>query len=365
MEEAGRRHGAVVAEKDNTIINLNNQLTTANTNCGNFEKQVNTLAIELTAFKENVRHLQGNLSVTTEECIKLNKDEESRKHDHAKQMSTLEKFREQIQSDRENEVEKEHQEEIDRIEKLKETWRNHQSIVKNRIKSICNFHTIEYVDKVPFKGEPDNCIKICEEFLVFDAKSPGGEDISNFFTYLKDQAERARKYAMQENVKIDIFFVVPSNTWEVIKQSVFHLGDYNVYIISADSLEPIILSLKKIESYEFAQQLSPEERENICRIIGKFAHLTKRRIQIDSFFARQFIELVYKCESNLPEDIKKDVAAFERSEKLNPPMEKRAKAINNKELELDVDQVEMEVLSTGIVTEDLSQELNKVRLYKE
>ena len=221
------------------------------------------------------------------------------------------------------------------------------------------------MEKVPFKGEPDNTIKICDEYIVFDAKSPGGEDVSNFFSYLKDQAEKAKKYAKQEAVKTDIFFVIPSNTWHAIKQTAFHLGDHNVYIISADSLEPIILSLKKIESYEFAQQLSPEERENICRIIGKFAHLTKRRIQIDSFFARQFIELIYKCESDLPEDILKDVAAFERSDKLNPPMEKRAKAINNKQLELDVDLVEMEVISKGIVIEDMSEGLNKMKLYRE
>ena len=64
------------------------------------------------------------------------------------------------------------------------------------------------------------------------------------------------------------------------------MGDYDVYIITKDSLEPIIMSLQKIESYEFADKLSPEERDDICRINGQFAHTTKRRIQIDQFFAR-------------------------------------------------------------------------------
>ncbi len=61
------------------------------------------------------------------------------------------------------------------------------------------------------------------------------------------------------------------------------MADYNVYIITKDSLEPIIIALKKIEEYEFADKLSPEERDNICRVIGKFAHTTKRKIQIDQF----------------------------------------------------------------------------------
>ena len=77
------------------------------------------------------------------------------------------------------------------------------------------------------------------------------------------------------------------------------MGDYNVFVITIDSLEPIILSLKKIEEYEFAEQLSPEERDNICRIIGKFAHTTKRKIQVDQFFTNQFIELLVKCKNDL------------------------------------------------------------------
>jgi hypothetical protein len=135
--------------------------------------------------------------------------------------------------------------------------------------------------------------------------------------------------------------------------------------VSVDVLEPLLLCLQKIETYEFAEQLTPEERENICRIMGRFAHLTKRRIQVDSFFAKQFIEIVYKCESDLPEEIKKEVAAFERAEKLNPPSDRRTKAIDSKQLQADVQQLEIEIGSKGIVMEDLSEGLNGVRLYRE
>ena len=77
----------------------------------------------------------------------------------------------------------------------------------------------------------------------------------------------------------DLFLVIPSNTLSVVNQYTYNIGDYNVYIITKDSLEPIILSLKKIEEYEFADKLSPEERDNICRIIGKFAHTTKEEFK--------------------------------------------------------------------------------------
>jgi hypothetical protein len=105
------------------------------------------------------------------------------------------------------------------------------------------------------------------------------------------------------------------------------MGDYNVYIVTVDALEPIILSLQKIEDYEFVDQLTPDERENICRIIGKFAHTAKRKIMIDYFFSFQFLDIISKCNISLPDDIYKSVQEFEKSEKLNPPQEKRSKQI--------------------------------------
>jgi hypothetical protein len=188
---------------------------------------------------------------------------------------------------------------------------------------------------------------------------------SNFPIYIKDQAEKAKKYANQENIKKWIFFVVPANTLEVIKTFVYHLADYQAFVVTIDALEPILLSLKKVEEYEFADQLSPEERENICRILGKFAHLSKRRIQVDTFFINQFMELAYKCESDLPPDVLEKAIEFERAEKLNPPMEKRAKAIPMAELEKSLTKIQNDAGNKGISLEhgSLTDGLNGVPLY--
>ena len=365
LEEQVKSHQTIVTNKDHEIQVLKDQLTEARTNCNNLDKQIQSLTIDIAASKENLNYVQQNLKDASDKCITLVNNEEIRKNEHSNSLATLKLISERTQAERDEEKRMVYETELARLNKMKETWSNHESSVKSCIRNICNVHTIEYVEKVPFKGEPDNCIKICGEYIIFDSKSPAGEDLSNFYNYIKDQAEKAKKYAKQENVKPDIFLVVPANTAAYIKQTSFYLGDFTVYVIYADSLEPLILSLKKIENYEFAEQLSPEERENICRVLGKFAHLTKRRIQIDSFFARQFMEIVYKCESTLPADFLKDVAAFERSEKLNPPLEKRSKAINSKELENEVLQVQNDITGRGISLEDMSTGINEIKLYRE
>ena len=173
------------------------------------------------------------------------------------------------------------------------------------------------------------------------------------------------KYVKEDDVRKEVFLVVPGNTLDYLEQFAYKLSDYTVYIISIDALEPIILALRRIEDYEFAEQLSPEERENICRVIGKFVHLSKRRIQIDGFFAKQFFELVYRSEADLPKELLEKVVEFEKSEKLNPPIERRSKQISIKDLEIDHEKLKGEANQRGIMTQDalLSRELNKLPLY--
>ena len=99
------------------------------------------------------------------------KDEGFRKQEHSNSIASLNKIQEQISSERTKEIDERNNIEIERIKNLKETWSKHQENAKSAIKNICNKHTIEYIEKVPFKGEPDNTIRICDEFVVFDAKS--------------------------------------------------------------------------------------------------------------------------------------------------------------------------------------------------
>ncbi len=329
-----------------------------------FLKRGTELSNELAVTKQKFENADINFQKARNQITQLEKEDEFRKQEHSNAISSLRQIQEKIQRDRDREMEEKNRIEFEKIKKLKETWLNHEENVKNRIKTICNQYTIEYVDRVPFKGKPDNTLKINNEFIIFDAKSPGSDDLSNFPNYLKSQVESG-KYVKEDDVRKEVFLVVPGNTLDYLEQFAYKLSDYTVYIISIDALEPIILALRRIEDYEFAEQLSPEERENICRVIGKFVHLSKRRIQIDGFFAKQFFELVYRSEADLPKELLEKVVEFEKSEKLNPPIERRSKQISIKDLESDNERLKSEANQRGIITQDalLSKELNKLPLY--
>lgn len=330
-----------------------------------FLKRGQELANEVAATRQKVESLEQENRRLREENTQFKAREEQRKTEHERSINQLVKLREDIVKERNEKEEKARQAEYERLRKLKETWSKHEADVKNHIKIICNRNGVQYLETVPFKGKPDNTLKINDEFVVFDAKSPGNDDLSNFPLYLRNQAESVSKYVKEENVRREVFLVVPTNTLEVVEQFEYKLSDYTVYVISIDALEPVILSLRKIEEYEFAEQLSPEERENICRVIGKFVHLSKRRIQIDGFFAKQFFELVYRSEADLPKDFLDKVIEFERAEKLNPPIERRAKQISNKELALQIQEQKADAEQKGIEMDEalVSKNLGKLPLY--
>ena len=321
-------------------------------------------ATDLQRLTTTTENLSRQIQQSRETILLYQSKEEQRQANHEKQAATLTSIQNKILADRDAEVRQTHAAALDRVEKMRFTWSNHQLAIRQSLKALCQKHGIEYVEKVPFRGDPDNTVRLAGEFIVFDAKSPRGDDLNNFPVYLKDQAEKVKKYTSEAEVKKWVFFVVPENTLSHISAHVHHLADYEVFIVAAHSLEPILLSLKKVEEYEFAEQLTPEERENICRILGKFAHLSKRRIQIDTYFIAQFMELARKCESELPTDILDQAIEFEKAEKLNPPIEKRTKAIPLPDLQRAAARSLAETTSHGIFPagEQLTASLNSVPL---
>ncbi len=338
--------------------------------------QLETTINNLTEKVQNLELSENGLKIKLDEAVKIKNElfkentiyknnEQTLNQKYESNVNALNSIKDKIEKDRNREIEAAINAAVNHQKKQKETWTKHQSEVKSIIKGLAQKLMVEYVEKVPFKGEPDNTLRICGEYIAFDAKSPAGDDLTNFPSYVKDQAEKAKKYAKQENVKRDIFFVVPTNTLESLGQFVYHFADHDVYVISIDSLEQIILNLKKIESYDFADKLSPEERDNICRVIGKFVHITKRRVQIDAYFTKHFLEMAYQAEADLPSDILDKALEFEKSEKLNPPQEKRAKAINIKELEKENNKLSSEVSAKGIALDNdkLSVKIDEVNLY--
>lgn len=335
-----------------TTGRLQNRITELSARNENLSQRVRDMEVQSARKDANIEELNGRLREHTAGIQELTKKvaafeatREENVKNYNENIARLNQTKDSLESERRRLGEEKLREASDRMEAMKRQWSEHETDVKNSIFRICDVNHVNYIEKVPFRGNPDNTIEISGEYIIFDAKSPANDDLTNFPTYIKTQAENLKKYASQDNVKKSMFLVVPTNTIDRIKQLTYRLGDYDVFVITKDALEPVILSLKKIEEYDLAEKLSPEDRDSICRIIGKFAHTAKRRIQVDQFFSEEFIDIVLKSQKDLPEDLRKQVIEFEKSEKLNPPTEKRAKIISIDELQKKSEEIEAEAQS--------------------
>jgi len=370
---------ALSMEAYSEFKNLDNNFESMNTNFEESKQKVKELEQDIEHDKENILDLKSSIKELENKNTQQNSDntelekelaaykklEKKKQEEYEHKITEINSLKEQMDKDRIKITEERENEINQKFEDMKETWKNHEDLTEQSIKQICNKYTVEYVDKekVPFVGKPDNTIKVADEFIIFDSKSPSNDNLDNFPNYIKTQAESVKKYIKESSVKKDIFLVVPTNTIDKIDVLFYDMGDYSVYVITQDSLEPIILSLRKIEDYEFAEKLSPEDRDQICRVIGKFAHSTKRRLQIDSFFADESISLLKYCE-NLPEEVLKDSVKYELGTKLNPPIEKRAKKIELKKLKTVNSKIKKELEIHNVNTKVDSEQIEKIKLYK-
>jgi len=278
-------------------------------------------------FELNKRSLQEEKEKLQKELAALTQKEPLRVEEHQRHLEKLATTIDSYNLLREKIAKEKEDEKIRELEKMKFTWSIHEDAVKEKMQYACSFLGVEYVDNFPYKGKPDNVVKICDEFIIFDAKSPQSDDLSNFPSYIKSQADLVGKYTDNKtDVKKDVFLVVPSNAIHVIKETYIQIGDRHVHVITPDALAPVLRQLKKIESYTIVENLGPEDREKIVSVIGKMAYGIKRKIQVDQFFSTEFIEVLTGAQ-NLPKEILDEARLVEKSCKLNPPLSKGKKEI--------------------------------------
>src|SRR5581483_7290788 len=142
----------VLKESNKQIESLQRELTTTTEQNKIFLKRGTELSNEVSVLRERLEATERELQKNVQQNTQLIKDEEFRKQEHAKGVASLENIQARIQNDRNRELQERKDAEINRLHKLRETWTAHQENVKNTIKTICSKHTIEYVEKVPFKG---------------------------------------------------------------------------------------------------------------------------------------------------------------------------------------------------------------------
>jgi len=162
------------------------------------------------------------------------------------------------------------------IDERDRLWNEHEQSVVSLLdgltkKEHCKFPTYSNTNLPEgFSGslKPDFMVEFLEQFIIFDAKVSRSQDLNN---YIKDSVKKtAEKIKGDKKIYSTVFLVVPTDAIATLKKLHFYEESYSFYIVSPEALEPILASLKRIETYEFAEAMDPQERENIIDTIASF-----------------------------------------------------------------------------------------------
>ena len=317
---------------------------------------------------ENEKEILAPLKIKnielTNELNKMKQEENTKNTIRDSQIAQYEQFENNARERERKAIELKEFRNKEKEDLIKRTWQDHELNVNNAIKLICQEESITFVEEWHHDKKPDNVIQICDEYIVFDAKSPGkNQELSNFPNYIKDQVGRLSKYANHKDVKKHLFLVVPENTIHILKALTYNDSNYCVHIISPQALKITMWSLKQIELYEFADKLSPEDRENLARVYAGSQSYIKRSIQIHNDLNEKGLELIAQnmklISKKSLEGIKENALEFEKGDIVNVSKQNRGKIIDVEQEEVRQKEIKFKAETRTIIAPNEKIDIKK------
>ena len=265
-------------------------------------------------FAENTKLQAKNEELSTQ-VAEFKAAQKQREKDQQQALTQLDSAKRSLE-DEKMRVRREDEERVQREEAERDRmWAEHEISVVSLLTDLCKKRQYSFTcydnttlpEEEGFRGhfKPDFVISFLEQFVIFDAKVSKSENIQKYI--LDNVKSTAKKAQGKENIYPTIFFVVPTEAMKELKQTAYYEDGFTFYAVSPESLEPILASLKKIATYELAQEMDPQERENIIDLIAQFDFHISTRNTIDYGLMQHGLDTLARVQSMNP-DVIKEVA---------------------------------------------------------
>lgn len=233
------------------------------------------LFAEITTIKAEKKSLQEKHDELKDLLAKHNAEKKRMEADFENRLNKLEEAKNSLEDERKR-IRREDEERQERLMAERDRiWAEHETEVLSLLNSICktpefSFKTYDnnnLPDDFTGKLKPDFMLEFLEQYVIFDAKTTKSDNLN---TYISDQVKKtAAKLEANPKIHNAIYFVVPVDAIHQLKKHHFYEDGFNFYVITPEAIAPILASFKKIESYEFAEQMNPQDRENITALIAE------------------------------------------------------------------------------------------------
>lgn len=214
-----------------------------------------------------------------------------------------------LKEERQRVIQEEQEQRKIEAEERDRMWAEHEIHVIAAMTELCKqpqlmfMHYTNTSQNLPdgFHGnfKPDFMIEFLGQYVIFDAKVSKAESLQTYINNaIKTTTEKVKK---NPQIYTSIFLVVPTNAIGELKATIYSKDDYTFYVVSPEALAPILAGLKKISTYEFAEQMDPQQREAIVHIIAELDYHIGWQNAMNIAMTKRSIETLQKVQKLGPD----------------------------------------------------------------
>ncbi|MEQ1849318.1 MAG: hypothetical protein ABL890_01880 [Candidatus Peribacteraceae bacterium] len=230
-------------------------------------------------YKATIKERDGLQKTIT----KFETSAEHREKEHRDMVQKLENAERALEKERQRVIKDEERARTAADAERDRLWNDHENTVIALLSDLCKQPHLQFTtysnNKLPddFDGslKPDFLIDFLGQYVIFDAKVSKAQSLQ---TYIDEQVKKtAAKIKKNDQIYPHVFLVVPTEAISELKKLIFPVDQYYFYVVSQEALAPILSSLKRISTYELAETLDPQKRENIINMLAELAtHISYR-----------------------------------------------------------------------------------------
>jgi len=258
--------------------------------------------------------LKAEFDSLAKQCDGLNRkiaaheeSEERRRQKFEDNMAKLDAAKESLERERERLIRADEAARAEAEAQRDRVWAEHEKAVISTLTYLCKqpqyaftcFSNTNLPDGFDGSLKPDFMIEFLDQYVIFDAKKSKQESLQTYINNtIKNTVQKVKK---NPKIAAMIYLVVPSEAISELKTHHYVHDGYTLYVVSPESLAPIIAGLKRITTYEFADQMDPQQRDNIVQLIAELDFHINLRNAADAFLTTMGAELLEKAQKIDPQ----------------------------------------------------------------
>lgn len=298
---------AILKQKNEEIGELKNTITKMQSEMDEKAGKSKQLFSSYKDLEADIKSLRKERDDLSDRVTKFETQAEQQQKKHEDMATKLEEARASLEDERQR-IRKEDEEKAQQaLEERDRMWNDHEQAVNALLRELCqkpqyafrSFDNANLPEGFDGSLKPDFMIEFLDQYVIFDAKVTRSQDINS---YIRDAVKStAKKVKSNPAIYPVIFLVIPTDAINEMKQLSFVDGGFSFFVVSPESLEPILSSLKRITTYELADQFDPQERESIVNWIAKLDFHINARNSFDIMLAEMGAELLNDARELNPE----------------------------------------------------------------